>query len=219
MTNLNCLLAGLSRLLFPVLLLIFWRKKTGALILPAFAALLVCFPAFIIAGAIRSGFSHDNYLCFYIQQGLLYGIFEEGTKFLVLNYLLTSYDNRRDAVTYGIGHSYFEEFGGGMACLNLIGTGRAAPDIFIVNLFGSIEGAAFVIALTVIIFYGIQTNRSRTMLPFAMLLHAVSNMTTGIFMFSTPIVIIKSTFLTGIICFIAYRCWLAMRIEYISDIQ
>ena len=219
MNDLNCLLAGFIRLLFPVFMLIFWRKRTNSRLMPAFAALAMCFPAFMIAGAIRSGFSHDDHLYFYIQQGLLYGIFEEGTKFLTMRYLLTNYDTPKDAVTYGIGHCYFEEFGGGMACLELIGTGRAASDIFIVNLFGIIEGAAFVISLTVIIFYGIQTNRSRTMLPMAMLLHAVSNMTSGIFMFSTSIVMIKSTFMTGIICFIAYRCWNTMRSSFYDNIQ
>lgn len=212
MTDLNVILAGLARLLCPILMLIFWRKKTRARLLPAFAAFAACIPAFIIAGAIRSGFDHDAKLSFYIQQGLLYGIFEEGTKFLTLNYLLTSYGNRKDAVTYSIGHSYFEEFGGGMACLDLIGKNNAAPDILWVNLFGMIEGTAFVVSLTVIIFYGIQMRRSKITLPAAMLLHAVGNMTAAIGMSVTVIGII-SILITIAQCFAAFRCWQTLRLN------
>jgi len=213
MTDLNCLLAGLARLLVPVLLLIFWRKRTGARILPALAAFLVCLPVFTIAGLIRTGFAHGDLLSFCVKQGLLYGIFEEGSKFLAMRYLLTSYDNRRDAVTYGIGHGAFESFSGGMACLNLIGTGKAAPDILPVNLFSAIEGELFAIALTVLIFYGIQTGRTKLMLPIAIFLHFISNATTTLYSFSTPIVLIKSTVLTAGICYAAYRCFVKLRGE------
>lgn len=211
MTDINCLLAGLTQLLGPLLLLIFWHKKTGARILPAPAALAVCFPVFIVAGAIRSGFDRSDWLSFYLQQGLLYGIFEEGAKFLVLRYLLTSYDNRRDAVTYGIGHSAFEEFGAGMACLNLIGTGRAASDIFLVNLVSFIEGSAFCIAVTVLIFYGIQMNKSKLMLPLAMFLHFISNFIGGALITSASMVL--SLLTTAGMCYAAYRCYKALETQ------
>ena len=213
MTDLNCLLAGLARLLVPVLLLIFWRKRSGARILPALAAFLVCLPVFTIAGLIRTGFAQGDLLSFCVKQGLLYGIFEEGSKFLAMRYLLTSYDNRRDAVSYGIGHGAFESFSGGIACINLIGTGKAAPDILPVNLFTAIEGEAFAIALTVLIFYGIQTGRTKLMLPIAIFLHFISNATTTLYSFSTPIVVIKSTILTAGICYAAYRCFVKLGAE------
>lgn len=213
MTDLNCLLAGLVQLLTPVLLLIFWHKKTGARILPAPAAFLVCLPVFTIAGLIRTGFAQGELLSFCIKQGLLYGIFEEGAKYLALRYMLTSYDSRRDAVTYGIGHGAFESFSGGMACINLIGTGRADPDILPVNLFSAIEGEAFAIALTVLIFYGIQTGRTKLMLPLAVFLHFISNATTTLYSFSTPVVLIKSTVLTAGVCYAAYRCFVKLRAE------
>ena len=211
MTDINCLLAGLTQLLGPLLLLIFWHKKTGARILPALVALAVCFPVFIVAGAIRSGFDHSDWISFHIQQGLLYGIFEEGAKFLVLRYLLTSYDDRRDAVTYGIGHGTFEEFGAGMACLNLIGTGRAASDIFLVNLVSFIEGSAFCIAVTVLIFYGIQMNKSKLMMPAAIFLHFISNFIGGALITSASMVLCLLT--TAGICYAAYRCYKALETQ------
>ncbi|EWM52929.1 YhfC family glutamic-type intramembrane protease [Ruminococcus flavefaciens] len=212
MTDLSCLLAGLINLLGPMLLLIFWHKKTGARILPAPVALAVCLPVFFVAGAIRAGFDRSDHLSFYLQQALLYGIFEEGAKFLVLRYLLTSYDDRRDAVTYAIGHGSFEAIGSGLACINLIGTGRAASDIFAVNLIGFFEGAAFCIGVTILIFYGIQMNKSKIMLPLAVFLHFLGNLSGALFI--TPVSMAIRLFLTAGICYAAYRCWKSMQTDY-----
>jgi len=207
-TDVNCLLAGLTRLLSPLLLLILWHKKTGAQFYPALIAVPVCLPVFAVGAMIRSGFSHDDAIAFYIQQGLLYGILEETAKFLMLRFVLTSYDRRKDAVTYGIGHGAWEEFGAGMACFGLIGSGSADPNIFWFNLWAAAEGAAFCIALTVLIFYGIKTGKSGIMLPAAILLHAVSNAAAGILI--EPAAITIGTLLTVGVCFAAYRCWRAM---------
>ena len=122
MTDISCLLAGLVRIAIPIIALIIWRKKTGAKIYPAIVALLVCFPVFMLGGAIRSGFSYTVPFHYYLQQALLFGILEEGSKFLVLKFVLKSCDSRKDAVSYGIGHSAYEAFGGGIACLLLIGS-------------------------------------------------------------------------------------------------
>lgn len=212
MTDLNCFLAGMVRLLTPLLLLIYWHKRTSARFMPALAALLACFPAFIIAGMIRSGFDHSN-LTFYLKQGILYGIFEEGTKFLVMRYLLTSYDSIKDAVTYGIGHSAFEAIGGGFACLNLIGTDRAAPDILFINVWTAFSGTLFAIPLTFIIFYGIRSGKPLPMLLTAMLFHTVGNAATGLFMFSKPIVMLIDIITNTAECLIAYRCYKKLTAE------
>ena len=141
------------------------------------------------------------------------GSYEEGAKFLVLRYLLTSYDSRRDAVTYGIGHSAFETFGNGMTCLGLIGTGRAAPDLLPVNLWAYAEGTLFCIALTVLIFYGICTEKSRIMLPTAMFIHFIFN--AGSALIGKSILSISlSSLLTAGLCFAAYRCWNDMFTQY-----
>lgn len=217
MIDVDCFLAGLIRLLNPLLMLILWRKRTYARLYPALIAYLVCYPVFIIGACIRSGFSHDDPIAYYIQQGLLYGILEEGAKYLVLRFYLTSYDSRKDAVTYGIGHGAYEEFGAGLSCLALIGSDRADPNIFLFNFWAAVEGAASVIALTVLILYGIRNDRSRVMLPVVILLHAVSNATAGIFIFNDLVVIVLRTMLTAGECFAAYRCWRAMRSPFDND--
>ncbi|MCR5729869.1 MAG: hypothetical protein K6G20_05885, partial [Ruminococcus sp.] len=97
MTNISCLLAGLTRLLSPLILVQIWHSKTAARRLPAIIAFIACFPVFIIGAVVRSGFSHSDFYSYYLQQGLLYGILEETAKFLVLKYYLTSYTGTKDA--------------------------------------------------------------------------------------------------------------------------
>ncbi|MBQ3941170.1 MAG: YhfC family intramembrane metalloprotease [Oscillospiraceae bacterium] len=218
MSDVSCLLAGMTRLLFPFLLLLIWRRRTGALLYPALVAFLVTVPVFVVAGGIRSGFSQDDFVLFHLQTGLLFGIFEEGGKYLALRYALESYDSRKNAVTYGIGHSIWEEIGAGVSCIGLIGTGNAAPDIFPVNLFFALFGAADTIALTVLIFYGIRTGRSKVMLPAAILLHALGNAVNGIFSFSLPIMVGFGVLLTAGMGYAAYRCWAAMRDPYEEEL-
>ena len=212
MTDIRCVLAGMTRLLSPPLLLLFWHKRTRARLYPALIAFGVCFPVFIIGAAIRSGFSHSNFVSYYLGQAVLYGILEEGAKYLVLRFALDSYDSRKDAVTYAIGHGAYEEFAAGLTCLGLIGTNRAAAGIFWFSLWATIDGAAFVIANTVLIFYGINTDRAKIMLPAAILLHAAANASQGIL--TEPAAIAFQTLLTAGACFAAYRCYQAMQNPY-----
>ena len=214
MSDLNCLLAGLIRLFSPMLFLVLWHRKTGARFYPALIAFPICFPVFIAGAAIRSGFDPNDYIGFYIKQGILYGILEETAKYLALRFILTDYDSRKDAVTYGIGHSALEDITGGLTCLGLIGTDRAAPDILWVNLWTALEGIAFAAALTVLIFYGIRTDKSKIMLPAAILLHAFSNALFGLYRGSTAVVIGIGTLATAGVCYAAYRCWQAMKNPY-----
>ena len=207
MNDFSCVLAGLVRILTPPLLVFLWHKKTGARIYPALIAFVVCFPAFIIGAMIRSGFQIESFVGRFLANGLLYGILEEGTKFLTMKFLLEEYDSREDAVTYGLAHGYQENFTAGLSCFGLIGTGNAASDIFGVNLWTAVCGALFAVSLTVLIFYGIRTDKSMLMLPIAILAHAFSNAFLGIFRFDTAIVIFGDGLLTAGVCYAAYRCW------------
>lgn len=207
MDDFSCVLAGLVRILTPPLLVFLWHKKTGARIYPALIAFVVCFPAFIIGAMIRSGFQIESFVGRFLANGLLYGILEEGTKFLTMKFLLEEYDSREDAVTYGLAHGYQENFTAGLSCFGLIGTGNAASDIFGVNLWTAVCGALFAVSLTVLIFYGIRTDKSMLMLPIAILAHAFSNAFLGIFRFDTAIVIFGDGLLTVGVCYAAYRCW------------
>ena len=208
MKDLSCVLAGLTRLLLPAVLAVFWSKKANVRLFPAISAFLVCFPIFIVASGIRSGFSREDMIGFYVRQGILFGIFEEGGKFLMLRYALTSCKSRKDAVTYGIGHSAYELFGSGLACFGLVGTGNAISAIFPVAIWSVITGALWTAGLTVIIFYGIDKGKSRITLPAAMLLHALCNMSQGMLTESAAFAVNLLFYAVIFVC--AYICWKKM---------
>ncbi|SDA16032.1 Putative membrane peptidase family [Ruminococcus sp. YE71] len=206
MKDLSCLLAGLIWLAEPTVLLYLWRRKTGALIYPAFIAFGVCIPVFMFAAAVRLGFEGEVSLGYFIKRGLLYGVLEEGAKFLALKFLSDRFGSRRDAVSYSIGHGAFEGLTAGLTCLGLIGTGRAAGDILPVNIWSAAEGAASCAALTIVIWYGIAAGRSRLTLPSVMLMHAVSNMAGHILQYTVWGIPVR-TLLTAGECAAAVWCW------------
>ena len=112
------------------------------------------------------------------------------------------------AVTYGIGHSAYETFASGVTCLGLIGTGQANPNILWIQIFSFIEGTAYCAAATVLIFYGIRTDRAKRILPIVILMHMMISAGTGLL--ADPAVVVLRTLLTAGMCFAAYRCWKEM---------
>ncbi len=205
-----CLMAGLVRLMFCPILLIILRKKTGVLIAPAFVAYGVCVPVFLSAYFIKMGFGDTIDLAYFIKRGMLYGIFEEGSKFIALKYLYDHFNSRWDSVSYAVGHSAYEDIGAGISCFALIGTDRAAPEIFWVNLWAAVEGTIFCIAVTVIIYYGIAFGRSNVTLPAAVIMHTVSNMAGNILKYSAAAIPVRTVF-TSAVCVGAWFCWKKLR--------
>lgn len=217
MNDTSCLLAGLVRLLSPALLLIFWHKKTGARFYPALIAFAVCLPVFAVGNMLRAGFSHENWLAYYVMQGVLFGILEEGGKHLMLRYPLSAYDSRNDAVSYGIGHSAYESFAAGLRCIGLIGEDNAAPDILFVQTWDAIAHPLWTAALTVLIFYGIRTEKSKIMLPIAIAIHAICNMSHGILIESADRAL-NLLILIGL-CIAAFFCWRSLRDPFAEEIH
>ncbi|MBQ8119378.1 MAG: YhfC family intramembrane metalloprotease [Ruminococcus sp.] len=203
MKDVSCFLAGAAWLMLAPAALIYWHKRTRTPFFPAFIALPVCFAAFFFAGIIRSGFGSINFVLACIRNGLLYGVFEEGAKFLALRFALMEYATASNAVTYSIGHGAYESFGAAVSCFALIGKGTASPYILPLNLWAVTEGTLSCAAVTVIIVYGIRTNKSRYTLPAAIALHAVSNAAGH--MFITPVAITLRSLQTAGECYAAYR--------------
>lgn len=215
MLDVYCFLAAVTRLLGPPALLLLWNKKTGARFFPALAAFGICLPVFVMGNVIRTGFARDpaNPIPFYIKQGMLFGILEEGVKYVMLRYALSNYDSRKDAVSYGIGHSAYETCAGGIACFGLIGTGNARPAIFWNSLFfGVVLGTVSVVSKTILIFYGIRTGKTKIMLPIVILLHAIGNAAQGIFVEEAETAL--NLVMTVGECTAAYFCWKAMHSPY-----
>lgn len=211
MMNFSWMLAGLIRLLGPFLLLLIWHRKTGARCYPALIAYGVCLPVFIVGAAIRSGLSQEDIVSFCLQRGLLFGILEEGTKYLMMRFFLGSYDNRKDAVTYGIGHGAYESLASGLSCLGMIGSAQSGANIPM-SLWEFASGALSCIALTVMIFYGIQKGRAKIMLPAAILIHAVDNASVTLLSDSDGTAL-RAVTMIGAGC-AAYFCWRSLRDPY-----
>lgn len=217
MKDLSCILAALLNLSGPTVLVLLWHKKTGARLFPAIAAFLICFPVFIMGNAIRSNFDHNSFIAFYIQQGLLYGVLEEGTKYLMMRYALNTYDSRKDAVTYSIGHGAYEELGIGIRCFSLVGTGNAAPDLLLFQLWSFPLDVIVDSAVAVIIFYGIKNEKSTVTLPVVIFVHAVLNASVGIFI--EPVAIVLRTLIIAVVSYVGYNCWKSLKspFEEMSD--
>ena len=210
METLNCLLSGLIHLLGPVLVLYLWRKKTGAKVYPALVALAAAFFIFFAAGVVRSGFitDKDSFVVKCIKNAVLYGVFEEGGKFLVMRFALSEYITRKESVPYGVGHGCFENLTAGLACLQLIGQGTASPYILGMTTLSFVEGTLYDFAAAVILYYGIANKKSGLILPLVMLFHALSNIAGNLFILSVSIPL--RLILTTAGCIIAHRLWKAI---------
>ena len=125
---------GILTILIPIILLIVWKKKTGASLKPAITGMIV-FPLFGIALKMIPGYfllMADNpvsraitsniWLYSIIGGGLLAGIFEEGGRFVAFKTVLKNFASGKDAISYGIGHGGFESAYVGFSMMSIIMT-------------------------------------------------------------------------------------------------
>lgn len=116
--------AGLVCTLYPIILLVLWRKKTGAAVAPFFVGA----GTFFLFALVLEQILHqvcmlgDNAVARTISTsvalstlygGLTAGVFEETGRFVAFK-LMKKHDSRETAVTYGIGH-------GGIEAILLVG--------------------------------------------------------------------------------------------------
>ena len=130
---LGALSEGILAVLFPIVLLIIWKLKTkaklvpfwvGLLVFPVFALLLEGGCAFVITLIDKKTLGLlSEPLPLYIFSAAMAGIFEETGRLVGMKTLMRKYKDKCDAVTYGIGH-------GGIESILLIG-GAAALTLFI----------------------------------------------------------------------------------------
>lgn len=158
--------------------------------------------------------------------GLTAGLFEETARFAGLKYLLRGNLQRKNAISFGLGHGGIEAISmTGASLINLIiysaminaGTfdsfisGKASagtlqlvrstllntnPYFFIVPGLERIFAITAHVALTLVVFYGVKNNKNIFLL-YAILLHALLD---------SPSVLIKNTFVTEGYVFIFALC-------------
>ena len=121
-------------ILIPIILLIVWKKKTGASLKPVITGMIV-FPLFGLALKMIPGYflliadnpvsraiNSNIWLYSIIGGGLLAGIFEEGGRFVAFKTVLKNFGSGKDAISYGIGHGGFESAYIGFSMVSIIMT-------------------------------------------------------------------------------------------------
>lgn len=110
---------------FPVVILLAWKMRTHRSLIPAFigipiyigfAKLFASVPNVIFIGMENpiSDAILSNKIIYAIYVGIIAAVFEEIGRFIAFKYFLTKYNDRQDAITYGIGH-------GGIECMIMLG--------------------------------------------------------------------------------------------------
>lgn len=138
-TIVGALLEGCLAVLLPVVLIVVWKLKTkaklvpfwvGCSIFPLFALVLEALAATVITLIDRKTLHLlEKPLPLYLFSAAMAGIFEETGRFFGMKVFMRKYKDRRDGVTYGIGH-------GGIESVLLIG-GSAALTVFVAILTNS----------------------------------------------------------------------------------
>lgn len=126
---------GILVILIPLVLLIAWKLKTraslvpalvGMIIFPVFGILLKLIPGYFLLLAdnpVSRAITGNIWLYSIIGGGLLAGVFEEGGRYVAFKLILKKYKTNRDAVSYGIGHGGFESAYVGLFALSYIAMG------------------------------------------------------------------------------------------------
>ena len=154
----------------PAVMLYILRRKRNGKIIPA-----VCgFVGYMFLSFIRALF-WMIVPAGAMSNALLSGIIEECGKFLIMNYLINSYDTPEDSVSYGIGHGGSELILANAALmLNDMLTGDKIPG-GILEILEAANSMVGHIALTMLVYIAVHYRDSRKFLFYAVLIHTASD--------------------------------------------
>lgn len=142
---------GALMMLIPVVLLVLWMKKTREKILPVivgaaawfvFAIILKLAPAYFLIQAdnpVSRAVNSSPWLL-YAVAGILAGVFEETARYLSFKFVLKKYEDRRAAISYGIGHGGFESVYVGFQTLSVAFLGMIVNSGLISRITAGMNG-------------------------------------------------------------------------------
>lgn len=190
---------------FPIGLLIWWKKKTGSGLWPFLAGAL-CFFLFantleallhqLVLGGSLSAVVYGSPVLYMLYGSFAAGIFEETGRLFGFRVLLKNRREKRCAVAYGIGHGGIEVFlTVGVAYLLYILTlcglslGDAATDAAMLEAAGSISVGTALLAmaervsavlvhtgLSMLMFTAVKAEGKKWLYPVSICLHALADM-------------------------------------------
>jgi len=221
----------------PVVLLLVWRKRTGALWRGAIVGAAMFFLFALVLEQILhllllrpNGFIMSHTWAYVLYGTLAAGVFEETGRLVGFRFLLKRQTGRETAVMYGIGHGGIESLllGGFVAVANLAAslqynagtlTGDALaavpaalaspPSYFLVVGVERLLAICLHIALSVLVFQAVKRPGKRWLYPAAILLHAGMDVFAALYQRGV-ITIWTSEGLMAV--FAALTCFLALRL-------
>ncbi len=118
----------------PISAVVVWKAKSKTSIVPVFGGVLT-FILFvqILEGTVHSlllmsenpfsNLLNSNFFLYALYGGLMAGVFEETGRYVTLKYALKKYNNKEEAISYGLGH-------GGIECIMALGLGMFVNLVF-----------------------------------------------------------------------------------------
>ncbi len=103
---------------------------------------------------------------FYLLSALLSGIFEEVGRYIVFRWCIPHYDQYRDCVSYGIGHSVMESFAISHVLENDIYDSFLEAGSFM-------TGILFSVAMSLLVFVAVHQLRDKKYLVIAVVMHTI----------------------------------------------
>lgn len=189
----------------PLVIWFFWKRKNSARALP----LVVGMGAYILLSLLRGvaripvlndGVKEIPWL-FYLLSAALSGVFEEVGRYVVFFFVMRNYDRWSDCVSYGIGHGAIE-----IILTHNLTDFTLFDDL--ITTYDLVTGAAFSVAMSVLVFAGVHYAENKKGLFAAIALHTVIDFTLVLEYYgiaSFGVVILIQLAFDILICYLAYR--------------
>lgn len=146
-------------ILLPIIVMIIWKKKTGAKLKPIiigavtfflFAIILKTVPAYFLFAADNPAAKaiNNNIWLYYVTAGILAGIFEETGRYTAFRTVLKNNTDKVTSISYGIGHGGFESIYLAYSILIMLVMGIMINSGNIDQITNGLEGEQLETALT-----------------------------------------------------------------------
>ncbi|MGI6499987.1 MAG: YhfC family intramembrane metalloprotease [Anaerostipes sp.] len=190
------LVAGVIGVLIPIITLAIWKKQTkskikpavvGAIIFVVFSQILEGVPkVFLFMGdTVVSRYVLSHAWAYVLAGCLLASVFEEVGRYVGFRYFLKGYENKKNAITYGIGH-------GGIECILILGIGAVSLqvpwlvgyDVFhmFLEVFERILAMTLHIGLSVVVFRAVREKKIGWLF-LAILIHGLFDVPAALYQF------------------------------------
>ncbi len=156
-----------------------WKKKSSARTFPLIVGMIAYLFISVFRGIARAIVLNDSVKeipwLFYLLSALLSGIFEEVGRYIVFRWCIPHYDQYRDCVSYGIGHSVMESFAISHVLENDIYDSFLEAGSFI-------TGILFSVAMSLLVFVAVHQLKDKKYLVIAVAMHTIMDIIPALYL-------------------------------------